>query len=133
MDWGSSLKPYHLPRFFAAPVPLTASDAWAARRAMMPVDRSGALYDTRMLMGVGIGLKPLVMLILAIALVVCPGREVRLPVILFQAGAAGLSFLVADGWCNILGQSGEIPPLLAVLAAPVAFILMGGGLLLKSE
>ena len=55
-DWPTSLTPLAVRRFFAAPVPLSGSDAWRARRAKAPVDQGRALYDTRILMSLGMAL-----------------------------------------------------------------------------
>lgn len=132
-EWSTDLSPVAVRRFFAAPVPLSGRDAWRALRAHAPVDQAQALYQTRILMSLCMALSPLVMLILAVAVIVRPRRDVKLATGLFQACIAGLSFLVVNGYCQVMGQAGEMSPWLAVLVAPVLFTVIGFQLLLRSE
>jgi LPS export ABC transporter permease LptG len=131
--WRTPLQPSQVRQFFAAPVPLSGRDAWAAQNAQVPVDRAHALYQTRILMTFTIAAAPLVMLLLTIALVVAPRREKRLAWGLFQCLACGLSFLVANGYCEVMGQAGDLEPWLAVLIAPLLFAGLGIELMLRAE
>ena len=75
----------------------------------------------------------MVMLILAVGVIVRPRREMKLATGLFQACIGGLSFLVVNGYCQVMGQAGEVSPWQAVLIAPVLFTVIGFQLLLRSE
>jgi LPS export ABC transporter permease LptG len=131
--WKTALQPSQARQFFAAPVPLSGRDAWAAQNAHVPVDRSSALYQTRILMTFSIAAAPLVMLLLTVALIVAPRREKRLAWGLFQCLVCGLSFLVANGYCELLGLAGELQPWLAVLVAPLFFAGLSFELMLRAE
>ena len=76
---------------------------------------------------------PLLMLMLATALIVVPRQEVVLSRGLFQATTAGLAYLVLDGWLQVLGQSGALAPLFAVAAAPLLFGVAALELILRAE
>ncbi len=132
-SWQTKLKPAPLARFLAAPVPLTGRDAWLAARDSVPIDRADTVYDTRLYMTVSLAIVPMLMLFLATALVVVPRKEVVLGQCLFQAATAGLAYLVLDGWLQVLGQSGSVPPPLAVAAAPLLFGTFALELILNSE
>ena len=84
-------------------------------------------------MTVSLAIVPMLMLFLATALVVVPRKEVVLGQCLFQAATAGLAYLVLDGWLQVLGQSGSVPPPLAVAAAPLLFGTFALELILNSE
>lgn len=131
--WETILKPGPLARFMAAPVPLTGRDAWLARRDSAPIDRADTLYDVRVYMTASLAVAPLLMLMLATALVVVPRQEVILSVCLFEAATAGLAYLVLDGWLQVLGQWGGVAPALAVAGAPLLFGTLAMEIILRSE
>lgn len=133
LRWPTKLLPIEVRRFFAASMPLSGREAWEAGNAHAPVDKPPALYRTRILMSFSIALTPLVMLVLVVPLIVAPRREKRMAVALFQAVACGLSFLVANSYCLILGQTGELPPWPAVLLAPLVFAGIGIELILRAD
>lgn len=131
--WETKLTPNRLARFLAAPVPLTGHDAWLARRMLGPGARADTLYDTRIFMIFSLIIAPLLMLLLATTLVVVPRQEVALTVCLFQAAAAGLAYLVLDGWLQVLGQTGALTPSAAVISAPLLFGFLAAEIILRSE
>ncbi|MBK6802804.1 MAG: LptF/LptG family permease [Novosphingobium sp.] len=131
--WETILRPGPLARFMAAPIPLTGRDAWLARRDSTPIDRAETLYDVRVYMTASLAIAPLLMLMLAAALVVVPRQEVVLSVCLFEAATAGLAYLVLDGWLQVLGQWGGVPPELAVAGAPMLFGTLALEIILRSE
>jgi lipopolysaccharide export system permease protein len=131
--WQTPLSPPDVRQFFAAPVPLSGRDAWAAGNSQGPVDRAEGLYRTRVLMTFSIAAAPLVMLLLSVALIVVPTRDKRLAWALFQCLVGGLSFLVVNGYCEVMGLAGEISPWLAVVAAPLAFAWIGLDRLLRAD
>jgi lipopolysaccharide export LptBFGC system permease protein LptF len=131
--WSTSLDPSKVRRFFAAPVPVSSRDAALAIQGKVPADRARALYQTRRWLGAGLLAAPLVMLLLAVALIVGPRQEMPLSRGLALAGLAGLTYLVLDGWLQILGQTGAIATAIAISGAPGLFTLLGIHLLLRSE
>lgn len=131
--WETVLEPAPLARFLAAPVPITGRDAWLAPRNGAPANRADSVYDTRLYMTASLAIVPTLMLFLAAAFVVVPRKEVVLGLCLFQASAAGLAYLVLDGWLQVLGQSGAVAPPFAVAAAPLLFGTFAVEIFLRSE
>lgn len=131
--WRTALQPAQARQFFAAAVPLSGRHAWAAQNAQMPADRASALYETRILMTFTIAAAPLVMLLISVSLMVASRRARGLAWALFFCLACGLSFLVANGYCELMGLSGELPPWMAVLIAPVVFAGLAIELMVRSE
>lgn len=131
--WVTQLRPASLARFMAAAVPITSHDAWQAWRDHAPIDQAETLYETRVYMAVSLAIAPLLMLMLATALIVVPRQEVSLSCGLFKAATAGLAYLVLNGWLQVLGQSGDLPPIFAVTAAPLLFGVVALELILRAE
>ena len=85
------------------------------------------------LRGAGDSRTPFRFLLLSVALIVVPTRDKRLAWALFQCLVGGLSFLVVNGYCEVMGLAGEISPWLAVVAAPLAFAWIGLDRLLRAD
>ena len=131
--WDASLLPEDVVAFFAA---TPAISAQAARRSLTqaaPVDRSEAVFATRVQRSGAEPLAPLVMLLLALPLAFVPPRTGRSWPALLYAGVGGLVYLVADGVLTVAGQVGYVPSVLGAWAAPVLGGLIALNVLLFRE
>jgi lipopolysaccharide export system permease protein len=132
MDWLVKMKPADAQALLSAsPTPSAAS----ARRAMTggASERPASYYAVRVQRAFAGPLGILVMLLLTAPVALGNFRNQEGAVLTAAGLGAGLTFLVADGLLEALGESAALSPLLAAWTAPLVFAALAGAVLLKME
>ncbi len=133
LQWDVPLQPDDVVAFFTAAPVQSAASALRSLENAAPVDRSEAVFATRIHRSAAEPFAPLVMLLLALPLAFVAPRTGRAWPALLYAGLGGLVYLVADGVLTVAGQVGYLPPVVGAWAAPVLGLLVGIEVLLTTE
>lgn len=120
MAWTDQLLPQDVRAVFHQDQVVSAG---SARRALEggASDRPAAFYATELHRLVAAPAAAIVMLLLTVPSALAHFRGGQGGALLIACLGAGLLFMVVDGVCAALGQSGSAPPLLAAWAAPLIF------------
>jgi len=132
MTWASNFEPADVQALFFGDDTVSAA---SARRALSGGggQRPPSYYATRIQRAIAAPMGSLVMLLLTVPIAVASFRSSKGAVFVAGSLAAGLLFIVLDGFLAALGEGGALAPTLAAWTAPVVFSALGATALLRLE